>query len=182
MAAIGVANETSVCSLTLPQPQLMPGPAGTPCLHRTAPPTLAMTPPRYVSALTVHPLHCIWSRAQACRAAQLLSETEQITPAAVVAGAELAQELGMHYAFLCEFIELRSPQRDAESQGGGVHGNAILSRLPIASAERIEHSHHPVDWNSDEHTFAKCAPPPPPTPPITAARLCPPSRWQACAA
>lgn len=75
------------------------------------------------------------------------------------AGAELAQELGMHYAFLCEFIELRSPQRDAASQGGGVHGNAILSRLPIASAERLEHQHHPVDWNTDTHTFAKCAPP-----------------------
>lgn len=32
------------------------------------------------------------------------------------------------YAFLCEFEELWSPVRDSDAQGGGVHGNAILSK------------------------------------------------------
>ena len=32
------------------------------------------------------------------------------------------------YVFLCEFEELWSPLRDADAQGGGVHGNAILSK------------------------------------------------------
>lgn len=34
----------------------------------------------------------------------------------------------MQYAFLCEFEELWSPVREADAQGGGVHGNAILSK------------------------------------------------------
>lgn len=45
----------------------------------------------------------------------------------------------MNYVFLCEFEELRSPLRDAASQGGGVHGNAILSRFNMSNARVIQH-------------------------------------------
>ena len=45
----------------------------------------------------------------------------------------------MRYVFLCEFEELRSPLRDASSQGGGVHGNAILSRFDMSDARVIQH-------------------------------------------
>lgn len=43
-------------------------------------------------------------------------------------GAAIARALGLNYLFLCEFEELHSPLRDARSQGGGVHGNAIISK------------------------------------------------------
>jgi hypothetical protein len=43
-------------------------------------------------------------------------------------GAAIARALGLNYIFVCEFQELHSPLRDARSQGGGVHGNAILSK------------------------------------------------------
>lgn len=37
---------------------------------------------------------------------------------------EIGTQLGLNGLFACEFEELRSPMRDARSQGGGVHGNA----------------------------------------------------------
>jgi hypothetical protein len=43
-------------------------------------------------------------------------------------GAAIAKALGLNYLFVCEFEELHSPLRAAASQGGGVHGNAILSK------------------------------------------------------
>lgn len=43
-------------------------------------------------------------------------------------GAAIAQALGLNYLFVCEFHELHSPLRDGRSQGGGVHGNAILTK------------------------------------------------------
>ena len=70
---------------------------------------------------------------------------------------ELARELKMAYSFVCEFVEFRSPARDAKSQGGGVHGNAIFSHLPLSDIEVIEHSHHPVDWNHGDNYFSKYA-------------------------
>lgn len=33
------------------------------------------------------------------------------------------------------------------SQGGGVHGNAILSKHEIVEAWAVEHTCHPVDWD-----------------------------------
>ena len=42
--------------------------------------------------------------------------------------------------FLCEFEELHSPLRDASSQGGGVHGNAILSKYDMSDHSVIEHT------------------------------------------
>ena len=90
-------------------------------------------------------------------------------------GLEIAKALRMHYAFLCEFEELHSPLRDAltqvqrwgslhpstgrlqrsrrpeinshvsEHQGGGVHGNAILSKFPLTDCRAIEHRWVPGD-------------------------------------
>lgn len=45
----------------------------------------------------------------------------------------------MNYVFLSEFEELRSPVRDARSQGGGVHGNAILTKYDISDVTVIPH-------------------------------------------
>jgi hypothetical protein len=42
--------------------------------------------------------------------------------------AAIGEALGLNGLFLCEFEELRSPLRDARSQGGGVHGNAGAAR------------------------------------------------------
>lgn len=33
---------------------------------------------------------------------------------------------------MCEFEELHSPLREPSSQGGGVHGNAILSKFDMS--------------------------------------------------
>ncbi|KAK9797737.1 hypothetical protein WJX73_003326 [Symbiochloris irregularis] len=54
-------------------------------------------------------------------------------------GVEIATQLCLNYAFLCEFEELHSPQRSADAQGGGVHGNAILSKFDISNVRAIEH-------------------------------------------
>lgn len=66
-------------------------------------------------------------------------------------GMAIAQALQLNYAFVCEFEELHSPLRDAASQGGGVHGNAILSKYDISEVRAIEHTTHPVDWNDASH-------------------------------
>eukprot|EP00879_Flechtneria_rotunda_P021920 GHRR01023115.1.p1 GENE.GHRR01023115.1~~GHRR01023115.1.p1 ORF type:complete len:386 (+),score=77.62 GHRR01023115.1:698-1855(+) len=63
-------------------------------------------------------------------------------------GRLIAEALRLSYIFICEFVELFSDLRNARSQGGGVHGNAILSKYPITSYSIIEHSHHPIDWNA----------------------------------
>lgn len=47
-----------------------------------------------------------------------------------------------------EFEELHSELRNARSQGGGVHGNAILSKFDFAGWHVLEHSHHPIDWEA----------------------------------
>lgn len=41
----------------------------------------------------------------------------------------IAEELKMNGYFLTEFIEIESPKRSKVLQGGGVHGNAILSKI-----------------------------------------------------
>jgi hypothetical protein len=54
-------------------------------------------------------------------------------------GAEIARALGMHLTFLPEFEELRSARRAPRDQGGGVHGNAILSKFDVLEAAVVEH-------------------------------------------
>jgi hypothetical protein len=51
----------------------------------------------------------------------------------------IAEALHLNYVFLSEFEELHSPLRDALTQGGGVHGNAILSKFDIPEAAVVPH-------------------------------------------
>lgn len=64
-------------------------------------------------------------------------------------GDVIARALGMCYAFVAEFDELRSPLRSAETQGGGQHGQAILSRWPLRDVRALVHRHQPVDWAAE---------------------------------
>jgi endonuclease/exonuclease/phosphatase family metal-dependent hydrolase len=53
------------------------------------------------------------------------------------------------YAFVAEFEELHSPLRRPDTQGGGLHGQAILSKFPLVDARPLVHSHQPVDWDAE---------------------------------
>ena len=69
-----------------------------------------------------------------------------------VAG-ELGRRLGLLTLFTTEFVEEHSPLRSARRQGGGAHGNAILSRFDVAdgSAEAIPHTGRGAfSWDEDE--------------------------------
>lgn len=65
------------------------------------------------------------------------------------AAREIAAALGLTCVFIVEFEELFSRRRSARTQGGGWHGNAVLSRWPISGWEVVKHTHHPVDWDRD---------------------------------
>jgi hypothetical protein len=54
-------------------------------------------------------------------------------------GAEIAAALGLNYLFLSEFEELRSPLRCVRDQGGGMHGNAILTKYDVLEAAVVKH-------------------------------------------
>mmetsp|Transcript_34770 Transcript_34770/g.62574 ORF Transcript_34770/g.62574 Transcript_34770/m.62574 type:complete len:358 (+) Transcript_34770:254-1327(+) len=73
-------------------------------------------------------------------------------------GKAIASALGMSYAVVVEFQELHSPIRSCDAQGGGYHGNAILSKFEIRDPRAVEHSHHPIDWENPEHKLAKKEP------------------------
>ena len=53
-------------------------------------------------------------------------------------GRIIAQALELNYAFICEFEELKSHVRTSSSQGGGVHGNGILSKFDFGSIHVVE--------------------------------------------
>lgn len=62
---------------------------------------------------------------------------------------ELARALQMKCVFLCEFQELYSEKlRNKRSQGGGVHGNGILTWWDVERVEVIEHVEI-FDWERD---------------------------------
>lgn len=66
---------------------------------------------------------------------------------------ELARRLDgdWFWAWTCEFVEFRHQVRDdadGEGQGGGAHGNAVLSRVPILDAWSFRHEHVPFDWGT----------------------------------
>ncbi|CAO3611915.1 unnamed protein product [Cunninghamella blakesleeana] len=63
---------------------------------------------------------------------------------------ELCKNLNMKGIFVCEFLELHSPLRKLRDQGGGYHGNAILSKYDI-SMQVIEHKYQPFHWDKDGH-------------------------------
>ncbi|KAI7843360.1 hypothetical protein COHA_003056 [Chlorella ohadii] len=54
-------------------------------------------------------------------------------------GLAIAEAMGLNYVFLCEFEELHSPLRDARTQGGGVHGNAILTKFDVSEVAVVRH-------------------------------------------
>ncbi|KAJ4460533.1 hypothetical protein PAPYR_3151 [Paratrimastix pyriformis] len=64
-------------------------------------------------------------------------------------GQDLARALGMNYLFACEFEELESPIRTPQTQGGGVHGQGILTRFDLREAAALVHQVRPVDWERD---------------------------------
>jgi endonuclease/exonuclease/phosphatase family metal-dependent hydrolase len=64
-------------------------------------------------------------------------------------GMEIAKALEMNYTFICEFEELKSLVRSPSSQGGGFHGNGILSRFDFGEVRVVEHSRHPIDWEKE---------------------------------
>lgn len=85
--------------------------------------------------------------------------------------AELAEALGMNYAFGVEFVEVDpitlgietfeelSPETRAElgeeikvdpARYRGLHGTAILSRLPLENVRLIPFAYQPYDWYADE--------------------------------
>ena len=59
----------------------------------------------------------------------------------------LARRLGMRGYFGVEYFEIDSPHRPPRLAGGGVHGNAILTRLQPARCFRIELPQY-FDWLS----------------------------------
>lgn len=66
-------------------------------------------------------------------------------------GLAIAQALQMNYTFVTEFVELYSPMRPHSAQGGGVHGNAILSRYAHTNTHALCHAHQPFHWESRGH-------------------------------
>ncbi|OMJ22976.1 hypothetical protein AYI70_g2544 [Smittium culicis] len=60
----------------------------------------------------------------------------------------LCEKLGLLGCYVTEFIELKSDMRSKHQQGGGVHGNAILSKFNMVATSR-QHDCQPVDWNND---------------------------------
>ncbi|KAI9364123.1 Endonuclease/exonuclease/phosphatase [Pilaira anomala] len=61
---------------------------------------------------------------------------------------ELCKSLQVKGGFVCEFEELDSPIRKLRDAGGGVHGNAILSKFDI-DFRVLEHRKEAFNWNRD---------------------------------
>ncbi len=68
----------------------------------------------------------------------------------------IAQETGMMGYFGIEFFEIATPYRDDRMAGGGVHGNAILTKIKPVSVYRVE---LPIkfDWEKPPHEKEKIA-------------------------
>ena len=64
----------------------------------------------------------------------------------------------MNYVFVCEFEELYSSVRSDRAQGGGVHGNAILSKFDMSAIEVIDHRFQPIDWEDPSTPIAQMEP------------------------
>ncbi|KAG0354629.1 hypothetical protein BGZ54_001555 [Gamsiella multidivaricata] len=62
---------------------------------------------------------------------------------------EICQSQGLYGGFVPEFWELEHPGRKNRDQGGGVHGNAILSKWPINGFRVLDHVHHAYEWERD---------------------------------
>ncbi|KAG0279987.1 hypothetical protein BGZ95_011662 [Linnemannia exigua] len=64
---------------------------------------------------------------------------------------EICKSQGLYGGFVPEFWELEHPGRKDRDQGGGVHGNAILSRWPVNGFRVLDHVHHAYEWERDGH-------------------------------
>lgn len=65
---------------------------------------------------------------------------------------------------------------DTLSQGGGLHGNAILTKFDMADVRAIVHTHQPIDWDTEGCGEQEMAAGPPPAwspPPIASSGGCP---------
>lgn len=62
---------------------------------------------------------------------------------------EICKSQGLYGGFVPEFWELEHPGRKDRDQGGGVHGNAILSRWPVNGFRVLDHVHHAYEWERD---------------------------------
>ncbi|KAF8928234.1 hypothetical protein BGZ47_001752 [Haplosporangium gracile] len=62
---------------------------------------------------------------------------------------EICKSQGLYGGFVPEFWELEHPGRKNRDQGGGVHGNAILSRWPVNGFRVLDHVHHAYEWERD---------------------------------
>ncbi|KAK3812566.1 MAG: hypothetical protein J3R72DRAFT_480713 [Linnemannia gamsii] len=62
---------------------------------------------------------------------------------------EICKSQGLYGGFVPEFWELEHPGRRDRDQGGGVHGNAILSRWPVNGFRVLDHVHHAYEWERD---------------------------------
>ncbi|KAF8924129.1 hypothetical protein EDD21DRAFT_390854 [Dissophora ornata] len=62
---------------------------------------------------------------------------------------EICRSQGLYGGFVPEFWELEHPGRKDRDQGGGVHGNAILSRWPVNGFRVLDHVHHAYEWEKD---------------------------------
>lgn len=60
----------------------------------------------------------------------------------------LAEHTGMLGLYSTEFIEIQTPYRWKKLAGGGVHGNAILTRIKPSSYYRLELPATSFDWNN----------------------------------
>ncbi|KAG0282667.1 hypothetical protein BGZ96_000252 [Linnemannia gamsii] len=62
---------------------------------------------------------------------------------------EICKSQGLFGGFVPEFWELEHPGRKDRDQGGGVHGNAILSKWPVNGFRVLDHVHHAYEWERD---------------------------------
>ncbi|KAF9566399.1 hypothetical protein EC968_003774 [Mortierella alpina] len=62
---------------------------------------------------------------------------------------EICRSQGLYGGFVPEFWELEHPGRKDRDQGGGVHGNAILSKWPVNGFRVLDHVHHAYKWERD---------------------------------
>lgn len=65
---------------------------------------------------------------------------------------EIADALGFNAVFAIEFFEIPSQLRGKKRRGGGVHGNAILSRYPLSHIQRIPLPEL-YSWNNPRNPF-----------------------------
>ncbi|KAA6383261.1 MAG: hypothetical protein EZS28_021213 [Streblomastix strix] len=62
---------------------------------------------------------------------------------------EIAKSLSLSLIFVPEFKEFSSPIRPKSNQGGGIHGNALLTKFNYSKIFSVKHT--PVfDWNEDK--------------------------------